>query len=644
MPFSVLAKPALKESYPRLLNHYLSWVVSPSEADELSRWDIVVLDMEVSQHNPDSIRRIREKNPNIVILAYVTPAEIRTDLINLGNAAPLRNKISSRIHDEWYVKDAHGERRSFWPGTTIVNITDVAPVVNGVRWNDTMAAFVRDEILSSGLWDGIMLDNAWENISYFAHGPVDLDGDGVNETPERADELWRAGLRSLFKKTRAAVPNAYVFANDGPLYANEVDGMLVENFAKDPFSAMVRKLTRVHDATRLHASMLNANTVNTGQAQNYQAMRYGLSTAFAYDSFYSFDSGDQTHAERWWYDEYGVFLGAPRGAPQTLANGVIRRDFDQGTVLVNPTTGSRAVRFVEDVEKLAGVQDKTVNDGSIVSQLVVPGTDGILLRRRLSEIPGAVYENGAFVRVFGSDGKKERAGFFSQGSRMADGAMTAVVDLDGDGVTERVSAIGPLLSVDGHTIRPFGQNFKGSMSLAIGNIDGDGRQEIIVGSATTGTGEVRIYRSDLSLSRLPWRAFGSRYQGGVNLAAADFDGNGTAEIIVGAGPGSAPEVRIFSSEGKLFAPGFFAFDPRFKGGVKVAAGTIMPGKGVQVAVGPGIGGGPQIRIFNSRGQALTAGFFAFDRSRRSGVTPVIADLDGDGTNELLALTRDLAAP
>ncbi len=643
-PAYAVAAPELKKEYPRLVNYYLAWTMNEREAIELAKWDMLVLDMEVAKHNPDSIKRIRELNPRVVILAYITPAEIRTDLGNLGNAAPMRTALAAKIRESWYVKNANGDRRSFWPGTTILNISAVAPVEQGERWADAMVSFVKNDVMSSGLWDGIFYDNAWENITYFARGSVDLNGDGVDEPSARADELWRAGLKDLYKKTRDALPNSYVFANDGPLYAASVDGMLIENFAKERFSIMVRKLQTVRDQSKERAALLNANTANSGNAADYRAMRYGLATAFAYDSFYSFDNGDQTHAERWWYDEYKTFLGAPRGAVQALSSGLVRRDFDQGIVLVNPTTTAKQLRFVEDFEKVMGDQDRGTNDGSITSHVTVPASDGLVLLRRITEVVGVPYENGAFARVFNAEGKVDRAGFFALNKRFADGVVTAVADLDADGQLERITASGNSVNINGTVVWPFGKTFKGTLTFAIGDVTGGGRKELLVTAASGGNGEVRIYNSGGTLVALPFLVFGQKYRGGVSIGAADLDGSGKDEIIVGAGPGGGPEVRIFNASGKLLAPGFFAFDPRFRGGVRVAAGKVVSGKGAQIVVGAGPGGGPQIRMFSGTGKAIGAGFFAFDRTRRTGVSPAVADIDGDGTQEILAFTRDFNTP
>src|SRR5262249_56026384 len=61
--------------------------------------------------------------------------------------------------------------------------------------------------------------------------------------------------------------------------------------------------------------------------------------------------------------------------------------------------------------------------------------------------------------------------------------------------------------------------------------------------------------------------------GGVRVAAGDVDGDGRAEIIAGPAPGGAPQVRVFTGSGGLLSS-FFAYDPAFLGGVYVAAGDI----------------------------------------------------------------------
>ena len=40
------------ESYPRLANYFLKWEMTETEAKELARWDLLILDMENQENNP----------------------------------------------------------------------------------------------------------------------------------------------------------------------------------------------------------------------------------------------------------------------------------------------------------------------------------------------------------------------------------------------------------------------------------------------------------------------------------------------------------------------------------------------------------------------------------------------------------------
>jgi len=70
-------------------------------------------------------------------------------------------------------------------------------------------------------------------------------------------------------------------------------------------------------------------------------------------------------------------------------------------------------------------------------------------------------------------------------------------------------------------------------------------------------------------------AFNSNFRGGVNLAKADVNNDGLAEIITAAGPGGAPHVRVFEPGGKIVGS-FYAYEENFSGGAN--AGSIKIAK------------------------------------------------------------------
>lgn len=169
------------------------------------------------------------------------------------------------------------------------------------------------------------------------------------------------------------------------------------------------------------------------------------------------------------------------------------------------------------------------------------------------------------------------------------------------------------------------QNFKGGANIATGDVDGDGNDEIVVGAGNGGGPHIVIFDSKGNL-KYQFFAYNSGFRGGVNVAVADLNGDGQAEIITGAGVGGGPHVRIFNTNGEVLGQ-FFAFNENFSGGVNVSAGDVTGDGESEIVVGAGVGGGPQVRIFKRDGRVINQ-FFAFDENFRGGVKVLVGDIEG----------------
>jgi hypothetical protein len=66
---------------------------------------------------------------------------------------------------------------------------------------------------------------------------------------------------------------------------------------------------------------------------------------------------------------------------QTTKPDVYRRDFEHGIVLVNASADPVTIPLNGTFKKIAGTQDRSVNDGSMVTSVTVPPQDGIILLR-----------------------------------------------------------------------------------------------------------------------------------------------------------------------------------------------------------------------------------------------------------------------
>ncbi len=148
--------------------------------------------------------------------------------------------------------------------------------------------------------------------------------------------------------------------------------------------------------------------------------------------------------------------------------------------------------------------------------------------------------------------------------------------------------------------------------------------------------EVRVFNNE-GTNVGNFLAFAQNFNGGMSVAVCDLDNNGYEEIIVGPGPGGGPQVRILNSHGQpKFTPGFFAYDEIFRGGINVACGDLDNDGFPEIVTAPQSSGGPHIRIFDRYGQPkFTPGFFAYNESMKGGVNIAVGDIDGGGINEIL---------
>ena len=670
---------AVKDTYPKLANYYLRWDIPNTEVEDLAKWDVLILDMEVQHNSLANLKKLRQLNPKIIILAYITSEEIYNDRQDSVFGA-LRNELQGQIDPVWWLFDKSGKRTSFWAKTSMLNLTDGAGLSPaGERWNDFLPKFVNSRIISTGLWDGVFYDNLWPTISWLNNGDLDINNNGWIKSKSEIDKAWAEGNKKMLANTRALLGKNYIVVGNSRVfesYQPYLNGIMLESFpapweADGTWTGSMKSYTNTKYFFEPKVGILNANTNNTWAMDNYRKLRFDLGSALLGNGNFSFDYGVNDHSQIWWYDEYEVALGKAVGAPinildknnTTFKKGLWRRDFENGIVVVNSTDQNQNYVFTSEVfNKINGQQDRSINNGAKINMVSIMGQDAVILlgdlqSRNISAgasqssvasaaaqtagnlIRGSAFKNGAFVRVFNVSGNQLSNGFFSYDSRYPSGAQVFSADIDGDGAYETlVNSRGTITIYRENLVlkyfKPFNDQFRGDVSLAVADLDKDGRKEIVVGAGAGGGPQVRIFNKDGRLLTGGFFAYDRNFRGGVNVAVIDLNGDGTYEIITGAGVGGGPQVRIFNKDGKVLG-GFFAYDKNTRNGVTITVGNVDGGAEKEIITGPGPGFQPQVRVWNKSGQLISE-FLAFDKSLKSGIMVSAADVNNDGLDEILA--------
>jgi hypothetical protein len=188
---------------------------------------------------------------------------------------------------------------------------------------------------------------------------------------------------------------------------------------------------------------------------------------------------------------------------------------------------------------------------------------------------------------------------------------------------------------------------------------------VITGADAGGGADVRVFDAATGALLASFFAFAPEFLGGVRVGSVDGNEDGIPDVVVAAGPGGGPHVRVFDGAALLGGSlvelvGFFAYDPGLLGGMYVAGGNgaALPATGglTGVTAGAGLTGGgtsgavtvsllpcPANGVLKATGPgAWSCGTDADSGGTITGVTAG-AGLTGGGTSGAVTLAVDTTA-
>jgi hypothetical protein len=254
------------------------------------------------------------------------------------------------------------------------------------------------------------------------------------------------------------------------------------------------------------------------------------------------------------------------------------------------------------------------------------------------------------IKVFRSDGSlvySVDAFPDSSGQYLNFPLSVALGDVTGDGIPDVVAAEGPgglaqVRVIDGVThavVRRFiAPYYSTGASVAIGDVNADGVGDVIIGSGPNVTPWVAVYSGKTGGLLRGFQAFRSWLnRGGVSVAAADFNHDGFDDIVIGQGEGNYSDIRVVSGAW-IYTElrSFRAYDTSFLGGAHVATGDFNADGTPDILTAGGQGPPQLVKAFN--GADLTTLFtldLGYPAGFMGGVRVAANDLNGDGVPDIV---------
>jgi hypothetical protein len=343
---------------------------------------------------------LRALRPDFLVLHYhlaiwqsAPSVTFITDGMNWGNDYPMVD-----MHESWFWHNTSDQRvASTADGKLLMNLGDT-----GFRayWESSL-----EQQVAAGDYDGIFFDSASPALLQGeTNNDPRLAGTGAKDTPiaelggKTYIQEWEDWIKplndSLAAKGIPLIPNVSAFTTtwDNTNY-DLTAGIFCEGFA-DPGFATTDWKASTNQILKI------ANEGKIVILQNYLGATSDLAKRRYYLANYLLVKGKKTYLDYFaqgpfeWYPEWGIDLGAASKTATTvddlLDQGVYRRDFAKGTVLVNPGGTAATVMLGASMKRV-----EPNGGGAVDAAGDTPGTIGTTAMTSI-----VVPANGAEILLF----------------------------------------------------------------------------------------------------------------------------------------------------------------------------------------------------------------------------------------------------
>ncbi len=291
------------------------------------------------------LRRLKRVNPSVVVLMYKNASAASSSAGPGHRYATGVSFRQARAH-RWLLRNRRGRFFTF-NGYPWLWAADIGSRSYQRAW---IADVVKD--LDSDPWNGVMLDDV--NPTIAGHYCVPC----VARYP--SNRAYQRAMRSFLSQVGPALKarGKLTIANLGawsthvsvadswlPYLSGGIDEQFVKvgdqantGYRSPPMWA--RELGEIQ--TTQSEGKLFIGLTHSSESDERAAV-YGYATELLAANGYALYSMSASYSTETWFPEYGYPIGSPSGVFSVDSNGVYRRAFTHGLVLVNPTTARRTV-------------------------------------------------------------------------------------------------------------------------------------------------------------------------------------------------------------------------------------------------------------------------------------------------------------
>nr|MBA4405324.1 hypothetical protein [Nanoarchaeum sp.] len=420
--------PEINNNFPKLSTLVWGNNINVSEEEKLefySRFDSLSISKS-NQVQPNTLRQIRELNPDIIILPYVMAIGYQ----NFTNNYPFSDLID-RLTPNMYLTDLTGAPTAnpSFPNNVIGNL------YTENNFSETLSYHTSEEMIQEGIWDGIWYDvvgsSLWFLVDFRTGNYViqpDFDMDSIEEDLDnsadltKATQIWIDGMDKLMELTREKSGNDMIIVGNGVDYNhNNYNGNLwerklewwegagddngaLETFMRYNATYSSRSFPYFQEQTKAphFNSNLFMNNYNstTNPTEHYKRHRLGFTASIISEIYYDPEIAVGSSADLLWYDEYMVniytskptnntlvdsgYLGEPISTTTEFETLAWKKEFENGIVYLNGKDTSLTIQLDKIYRYVNGTQDSTINKGGLTTNsITLQANDGIILLRAL---------------------------------------------------------------------------------------------------------------------------------------------------------------------------------------------------------------------------------------------------------------------